>query len=90
MIYRRDLIDHFEWLSGSEYFDEAIDEALIAIALCARGHRGDMMSFGAAWVTASYNVWRYELEEFVERERRDNIFLDPVEPEALLDDRGNG
>jgi hypothetical protein len=89
MIYRRDLIDHFEWLSDSKYFTEALDEALIAIALCARGHSGDLMNFGAAWVMASYHVERFGLEEFVERERRENTSLDPVEPEALLDDQGN-
>jgi len=87
MIYRRDLIDHFEWLSDSKYFTETLDEALIAIALCARGHSGDLMNFGAAWVMASYHVERFGLEEFVEKERRDNISLDPVEPEALLDHR---
>lgn len=78
MIYRRDLIDHFDWLAGSEYFDAMIDEALIAIALCARGHRWDMMNFGAAWVAPCYITERFELDEFVERERRDNLFLDPI------------
>lgn len=83
MIYRKDLIDHFEWLAGSEYLEEALDEALIAIALCARGHRADMMKFGAAWVMASYNVERYQLEEFVERERRDNFFIEGDEAEPF-------
>jgi hypothetical protein len=81
MIYRKDLLAHFEWLSDSKYLTEALDEALVAIALCARGHCGDMMNFGAAWVMASYIIERFELEEFVARERRENIFLDAEEPE---------
>lgn len=81
MIYRKDLLAHFEWLSDSKYLTGALDEALVAIALCARGHRGEMMNFGAAWVMAGYIVERFELEEFVARERRENIFLDVEEPE---------
>jgi hypothetical protein len=72
MIYRRDLLVHFEWLSDSKY----LDEALVAIALCARGHRADMMNFGAAWVMASYIIERFQLEEFVEKERQDSIFIE--------------
>jgi prevent-host-death family protein len=85
MIYRKDLIEHYEWLSDSKYFTEALDEALVAIALCARGHEHDLMNFGGAWVEASYHVERFGLEEFVEKERRDNVSLDPIEPEGPLD-----
>ena len=89
MIYRKDLIDHYEWLSDSKYFTEALDEALIAIALCARGHEHDLMNFGAAWVMANYHVERFHLEEFVERERREHILLDP-EPETPDGEGENG
>ncbi|HEV7770138.1 MAG TPA: hypothetical protein VGO66_05690 [Solirubrobacterales bacterium] len=82
MIYRKDLLVHYEWLSDSKYLTEALDEALVAIALCARGHSGDLMNFGAAWVMASYIIERFELEEFVARERRENISLDAEEPEG--------
>lgn len=35
MIYRRDLIEHFEWLRDSKYLNEVLDEALVATD-CAR------------------------------------------------------
>jgi hypothetical protein len=38
MIFRRELVDHFEWLHGSEYYDEVLDEALVAIVLPAYDH----------------------------------------------------
>jgi hypothetical protein len=69
MIYRRDLIDHFEWLSGSKYFDEVIDEALVAIAFTAHGHGGDWIELGAAWMGAAAIIEKFELEEFVARAR---------------------
>lgn len=47
MIYRRDLIDHFQWLEGSEFFDEVIDEALVAIALTGYDHGRDLIQNGA-------------------------------------------
>jgi hypothetical protein len=74
MVYRRDLIEHFEWLAGSEHLDEALDEALVAIALAANGHEHDLVNFGVAWVSVSYNVERYQLEEFVERARSELLF----------------
>ncbi len=67
MIYRHDLIDHFSWLARSKYFDEAIDEALIAIAFAAAGHEWDWVNTGAAWMTAGGFVEKFELESFVER-----------------------
>ncbi len=77
MVYRRDLIDHFEWLAGSEGYDEALDEALVAIAMAANGHKHDLVNFGVAWVSVSYNVERYQLEEFVERARAERPFPPP-------------
>jgi hypothetical protein len=52
MIYRRDLIDHFQWLEGSEYLDEVLDEAVAAIVLTAYGHGRDWIQNGA-WMSAS-------------------------------------
>lgn len=72
MIYRRDLIDHFQWLAGSEYFDEVIDEALAAIVLTAYDHGGDLIQNGA-WQCASGIVERFELEAFVEKLRGERL-----------------
>ena len=74
MVYRRDLIEHFVWLAGSEEYDEALDEALVAIAMAANGHEHDLVNFGVAWVSVSYNVERYRLEGFVERARAERLF----------------
>lgn len=74
MVYRRDLIEHFEWLAGSDEYDEALDEAVVAIAMAANGHGHDLVNFGVAWVSVSYNVERYQLEEFVERARSELLF----------------
>lgn len=68
MVYRRDLVDHFRWLKGSEYFDEVIDEALVAVALTACGHGNDLIQNGA-WQNARGVVERFELESFVARFR---------------------
>jgi hypothetical protein len=43
MIYRGDLIEHYDWLAGSRYLDEFLDESVGAIAMTAHGH-------GGAWV----------------------------------------
>jgi hypothetical protein len=72
MVYRKDLEQHFEWLAGSEYFDEVIDEALVAIALTAYDHGRDWIQNGA-WQCARGVVERFELEEFVERLRGERI-----------------
>ncbi|MGC1165602.1 MAG: hypothetical protein WA862_05785 [Solirubrobacterales bacterium] len=72
MIYRRDLIDHFQWLAGSEYFDEVIDEALVAIALTGYDHGGDLIQNGA-WQNAKGVVARFELEAFVEQLRSERL-----------------
>ena len=66
MIYRRDLIDHFQWLEGSELFDDLIDEAIVAIALTGYDHGGDLIQNGA-WQDAKGVVERFGLEPFVER-----------------------
>jgi len=72
MIYRRDLIDHFQWLEGSRFFDEVIDEAIVAIALTAYDHGRDLMQNGA-WASAGSIVERFGLESFVERLRNERI-----------------
>jgi len=73
MIYRRDLIEHFSWLSGSKYLDEVLDEAVVAIAFDAYGHGRDWVACGAAWRSAhDYVIWM-ELEEFVERARSERL-----------------
>ena len=69
MIYRSDLISHFEWLAGSRYYDEVLDEALVAIAMTAHGHGHDLVEIGAAWTWAICTVERFELEDFVETAR---------------------
>ncbi len=73
MIYRRDLIDHFEWLEGSKYLDELLDEAVIAIAMTAYGHGGDLVQLGAAWMSANGIVWKFQLEKFVEKTRSERL-----------------
>jgi hypothetical protein len=72
MVYRKDLEQHFDWLAGSEYFDEVIDEALVAIALTAYDHGRDLIQNGA-WQSASGVVERFELEEFVDRLRGERL-----------------
>lgn len=72
MVYRRDLEEHFSWLAGSEYFDEVLDEALVAIALTAYDHGRAWIENGA-WMTASAVVERFQLEEFVERLRDERL-----------------
>jgi hypothetical protein len=72
MVYRKDLEPHFEWLAGSEYFDEVLDEALVAIALTAYDHGRDLIENGA-WMSASGVVERFELEEFVARLRAERL-----------------
>lgn len=72
MVYRKDLERHFDWLAGSEYFDEVLDEALVAIALTAYDHGRDLIQNGA-WQSASGVVERFELEEFVEQLRSERL-----------------
>jgi hypothetical protein len=74
MIYRADLIDHFDWLADSKYFDEVLDEALVAIAMVAHGHEHDLVQSGAAWWMANGLVEYHRLEEFVERARSERLF----------------
>ena len=72
MIYRRDLIDHFQWLEGSEFLDEVIDEAIVAIALTGYDHGRDLIQNGA-WQSAKGVVERFGLEPFVERLRSERL-----------------
>jgi hypothetical protein len=72
MVYRRELEEHFAWLAGSKYFDEVLDEALVAIALTAYDHGRDWIQNGA-WMTASAVVERFELDDFVERLRAERV-----------------
>ena len=67
MIDRIELEAHFARLRESEYFDEALGDAALAIELVATGHGDELMRTGAAWMAASGVVWKFELEEFVER-----------------------
>jgi hypothetical protein len=73
MIYRTDLLERFDWLSGSKYLDEALDEAVVAIAFAAHGYRSELVEFGAAWVWVDYTIRYFELEDFVERARAELI-----------------
>jgi hypothetical protein len=73
VIYRRDLIAHFSWFTGPKDFDEAIDEALIAIPFVAAGHEGDWVNAGAAWMTAGGFVEKFGFELFVERASTERI-----------------
>jgi hypothetical protein len=80
MIYRRDLLAHYDWLAGSKYLDEFLDESVVAIAMTAHGHGGAWVRLGAAWMSADGIVWKFRLEPFVDRMREeDRIF--PVEEE---------
>lgn len=72
MVYRRDLVEHFEWLAGSKYLDEVIDEALVAIAFTAYDHDWDMLQNGA-WMSAGGIVERFGLEKFVDRLREERL-----------------
>jgi hypothetical protein len=73
MVHRRDLIDHFDWLAGSEYYEEVLDEALVAIALVAHGYDWELVEYGAAWRPASGTVEVLGLEDFVEKARADLV-----------------
>lgn len=77
MVHRRDLIPRFEWLAGSVYYEDVLDEALISIALAARGLQHEIVEYGAAWVMASYTIEVFGLEDLVERSRAD---LGPFAP----------
>jgi hypothetical protein len=71
MVRRRDLHDRFEWLAGSSYYEDVLDEALVAIALVARGLSGEPLEYGAAWVSAEYVIGVFGLQDLVERTRID-------------------
>jgi hypothetical protein len=74
MVFRRDLIEHFQWLEGSEYYDEVLDEALVAIAMHAYGHMGDMLCSGTgAWQSVDWVVQYFELWDFVAQVRAERI-----------------
>lgn len=82
MVRRRDLVDHLEWLAGSEYYEEVIDEALVAIALAAHGYGSELVEYGAAWMMASGVVEVLDLERLVEQARTDRRTWLAAEPDA--------
>lgn len=55
MLDRDELTPHFEWLSGSKYYDQALGEAALAIELCAAG-AADRADDPRADVTADANI----------------------------------
>lgn len=71
MIHREDLIPHFEWLVGSRYYDDALDEALVAIAFVARGCGTELVEYGAALMMASGVVEVFGLEGLAEKARNE-------------------
>jgi hypothetical protein len=73
MVHRRDLLEPFEWLSGSELLEDALDEAMVAIALCTHRHDWDLIEYGAAWMPAGGVVEVFGLEGFVEAERAERL-----------------
>ena len=74
MIFRRELIEHFRWLEGSKYYDEVLDEALVAIVFHAYDHSNDMLQSGAgAWQSVDWVVQYFELWDFVAQVRAERI-----------------
>lgn len=71
MVHRENLVPHFEWLSGSRYYEDVLDEALVAIALAARGLGSELVEYGAAWMMASGVVEVFGLEDLVEKAREE-------------------
>lgn len=71
MIHRKDLIPRFEWLAGSKYYDEALDEALVAIAFTAHGRGTELVEYGAAWMMANGVVEVFGLDDLVEKARKE-------------------
>jgi hypothetical protein len=72
MIYRRDLIEHYDWLAGSKYLDGFLDESVVAIAMTAHGHGSDWVRYGASWMAAHAIVDKFELWGFVDRMREED------------------
>jgi hypothetical protein len=84
MIHREDLIPHFEWLAGSRYYDDALDEALVAIAFVARGCGAELVEYGAAWMMASGVVEVFGLEGLAEKAQNElPLFAKRMSPEEL-------
>lgn len=74
MIFRSELIEHFRWLEGSEYYDEVLDEAVAAIVMHAYGHWNDMLRSGAgAYQSVDWVVQYFELWDFVAQVRAERI-----------------
>ncbi len=69
MIHRDDLVPRFAWLAGSKYYDEAVDEALVAIAFAAHGCGDELLEYGAAWMMANGIVEVFGLEDLVYKAR---------------------
>lgn len=80
MFYRRDLIEHFEWLAESRYLEEFCDEALVAITMTAYGHGRDFVKWGySTYMAADHFVARYGLQVFVDRVREEDVLSLPEE-----------
>jgi hypothetical protein len=79
MFYRRDLIDHFDWLAESEFLEEFCDEALVAVSMTAYGHGKEFVKFGPTWMSAEHFVARYGLRDFVDRVREEDVLTPPAE-----------
>jgi hypothetical protein len=76
MIYRRDLIEYFDWLAESRYLEEFCDEAMVAVYMTAYGHGRDFVRFGpGTWMAADHFVDRYGLRPFVDRAREEDHLL---------------
>jgi len=86
MVHRSELTERFEWLAGSRYYEEVLDEALISIAFTARGLSGEIVEYGAAWVMASYMVDVFGPEDLVGKARAD---LGPFAPRGEEDEAGD-
>lgn len=72
VFYRRDLIEHFDWLAESKYLEEFCDEAFVAVSMTAYGHGRDFVKFGGCWMAADHFVDRYGLGDFVDRLREED------------------
>lgn len=71
MVHRCELLDSFDWLAGSEHFEDVLDEALVAIAFAAHGHLNELVEYGSARMTVRGLVEAFGLEDFVRYARAD-------------------
>ena len=75
MFYRRDLIEHLDWLAESKYLEEFCDQALVCITMTAYGHGGTFLKYGSCWMAADHFVVRYGLGDFVDLLREEDPFV---------------